>query len=157
MATKTPRQRLEQLVKTFERIARESSDAAVELQNILDTKPSNGQAAKNLLDLFATRWEARYRTKFVTNGAKDMSIFKRLLKSIDANEIDTRQGKYMVDLDPFLVEARHPIGLFATRINAYGSTKAAAPQQRAVNCKHVPPCTSDVAHTAKRTAEEKNR
>ncbi len=132
--------------------------AIAEFEDLLSESQTPGQAAKAWLGEYGRAWTFRYRgEKFiVANWAKDMAIAKRLLAQLDAAELLARAKRFLADTDPFYVKARHPLGLFATNVNRYGTAPAHDDDfllSPPVGCKHQPPCTSDVAHTKRLSAE----
>jgi hypothetical protein len=80
---------------------------------------------------------------------------KRLVRMIGVDELKARFVRYVKNDDPFYVKARHPFGLFVSSVNTHAAQgqaaedlelSAAAP----ADCRHSPPCRSDVEHTRRR-------
>jgi hypothetical protein len=106
---------------------------------------------------FEVEWEARYGARYLWAHAKDFAQIKRLLKTATAVEINGRITSYLREPDPFLSKARHPFGLFVSRFNQLTPYKSPAEDLELAapptDCRHVPPCKSDQAHTKKQLAD----
>ena len=153
------RERFEKLVVQLKQISAAATDAHLELQAILDTRPSESQNAKTFLDEFVTTWQKKYPgQKYVVNGAKDIGSIKRLLKSLTIGELRQRRTAFFTSTDPFFKDAHHPLGLFCGAINKLGGDRERddidAP---VIGCTHSPACTSDQQHTQRKIAESKRR
>jgi hypothetical protein len=89
-----------------------------ELTAIINAEETPGQQAKRLLDFFCRHWERMFpREKYVVNGAKDMASLKRLLKTLEAEEIAARIRLYFQSTDKFIVESRWSLPVFIVTIN----------------------------------------
>lgn len=109
---------------------------------------------KQLEQMFELCWRERYNltgAKLVWNYGKDRAQWKRLLRSLDVEEIQARIARYFASNDRFYVDARHPFGVFVGSINRWGVERqdtfvlGAAP----ADCRHTPRCQTAYNHTAK--------
>lgn len=126
-----------------------------ELQAVLEAEPTAGQNAKRLLDYFVKNWERKYRpAKMVVNGAKDMGALKRLLGQLNVDEVAARIVAYFKGADKFVLDARHSLPVFISRINELSSTPIDG-AQAVIGCTHEPPCHDDAEHTRKQMAERR--
>lgn len=118
---------------------------------------------KDIERSFDAAWCARYAAgqsgKYIWQYAQTRPNIKRLLHSLDVDEIKRRILRYMRDDDPFIARPRHPFGLFVAGINKYAAAGEAPPEfalegdDRPTGCMHDPPCSSDAEHTARRGRE----
>jgi len=111
---------------------------------------------------FDAVWCERYARgqtgRYVWRFSSDVPQIKRLLKMLGLDELKGRVIRYIANDDPFLVRARHPFGLFVSGINSYaGEGQAPAPleleAEAPIDCRHTPRCSSEQAHTRRRSAE----
>lgn len=147
-------QALTQIRSTFEKLGAQI-DA---LTALLAQEPTVGQNAKKILDFYAGKWGLRHEgAKFIPNGAKDMNLLKRLQKDLEPGEICRRMLRYLASQDKFIVEAKHPIGLFVANVNKYALTQAEDDASflrvQVVDCQHTPRCRSDQEHTKRKMAD----
>jgi hypothetical protein len=126
-----------------------------EIHQLINKQPTIGQYAKRCLDYFVKHWERRYRAKLVINGAEDMAKFKRALKQISPEDVAARTRAYFQQEDTFVVEAKHSIGVFMSRLNELAPANGTS--NRPIGCNHQPPCPDDVAHTRLALHEQRNR
>lgn len=125
------------------------------------SKVEGRNPAWELMQVFDGHWRSLYAVgddglhyKF---QAKDGAAFKRLLNSDPRPSVwNTRITRYFLDVDPFLVNAKHPVGLMLARLNRY--TTDAMPvlpsaQRGVADCFHEPRCTTDIQHTKQRGAD----
>lgn len=150
--TETNRAKLESCLKGLQTQHAKMAEQIAEFEAFLAEGNTPGQAAKKWLTAFGGAWLDRYRgEKFVvSNWPKDMAIAKRLLAQLDHEELLARARRYLADRDPFYLNARHPLGLFATNVNKYGTAEAHDEeflQAPPMGCTHRPLCKSDAAHT----------
>jgi hypothetical protein len=124
---------------------------------LLSEEATPGQVAKRFVSTFANLWGRRHGTAYVVDSwPKHLAIAKRLVVALPPDELAARLARYFADRDKFVVEARHPIGLFATRVNHYGAADGADEEflvSPPIGCTHRPQCKSDAAHT-KRVGQE---
>lgn len=135
-----------------------------------------GKQAKTFLKAYALVWNRHHGIAvpigplvpgdivkvggFVIDWAKDTMLAKRLLKQVNAQELHDRAARYLASRDPYYTNAKHPLGLFEKSINKWGLTSAAGEDadflhSAPVDCKHQPPCRSDVAHTTRSMKESR--
>lgn len=126
-----------------------------EARSALTAEVPQSVVVGKLFSCFAELWKRRYQSSYTFTVAKDGSQLKRLLKAEAGIEIARRMKSYLADVDPFVVQAKHPLGLFVSRFNRYANT--ALPLERELtetfNCNHRPPCRNDAAHTKRMMTE----
>jgi hypothetical protein len=129
------------------------------LEQYISSDPKTNKV-KGYLAAFDQHWAARYGEPYVFAGAKDAAQAKNLLTKLGERELWQRTLNYLASNDNFYVSKRHPFGMLVKDINVFGSAAAAArtaPRSAAVvDCRHQPPCTSDVQHTRRRSEEMKS-
>lgn len=117
---------------------------------------------KGYLTAFDQHWAAIYGEAYLFVSPQDPANAKRLLTKLGEKELWRRTLIYLASQNPYYVTRKHPFGLFVKDINEFvgGNGAAAAPAARrsaaVVDCKHQPPCSSEVEHTRKR-AEDMRR
>lgn len=154
----TDRARYERMAKRLRAGAGVLEELALEVEAMLGEKATPGQDAKRALDWFCGAWQGRYATKYVVNGAKDMAMLKRVLKSMSVDELELRMKRFFESSDPFYVNAKHGLGVFVAAVNKFGASdgreeedlKLVAP---VADCRHKPACKSDQEHTRRKMAE----
>ncbi len=131
-----------------------------EIDAILGGKAAIGDILKDLRKHWQSVWGARYGGQpYAWAMVKDVPQMKRLVKMLGPDELKARFTSYVQDSEPFLTRARHPFGLFVSKVNQYAGEKPTGDlvlggdDSAPVGCKHQPPCLTDVAHTAKVRAE----
>lgn len=136
------------------------------LEATVSQQATPGQQAKQLLGVFGRQWQKVYGQKFIAHYPKDIPICKRILKGLTLEEAERRAMRYLADSDGFLRDAKHPLGLFATKLNKYGNgdyTERAAEdhdlldEEPPVECQHQPRCHNDVQHTRRTSMELRTR
>lgn len=156
--TETDRKaRLERMATRLRKGAQVLEELALEVETLISEERTPGQQANDLVKWFGEQWAKRHGGAYVDGGAKDRVQVKRLLAKLSADEVQTRARRYFATDDPFVINARHPIGLFVTGINKWGEDAehvelpldVAAPR----GCRHTPPCASDQAHTRRTMAD----
>lgn len=141
-------------VKELRAIEKRAADVAAMLEARLEGSATAGEQMKRITDAFVELWARRYRTKYVFAGGKDATAVKRLLAVLDVDEILKRVPRYIANDDPFYVKVRHSLTMFASTINQHGPTSDQGGHAAgAIDCKHTPPCQSDVEHTRRVNAE----
>lgn len=150
-------QLLERQAALIESLAAVNKD----LSTLLSGGEPQVETLKQLEQMFELCWRERYQAtsapgaKLVWNYGKDRAQWKRLLRSLDVEEIMARIARYFASNDRFYVDARHPFGVFIGSINRWGAERQdtfvlGAPP---VDCKHRPRCATAVAHTEKVNAD----
>lgn len=151
----TEQDRLIEAINKARKLHEQLGAALDELEQVANAKPTTGQQAKKLLDLFGALWRKRYPTqRFVVNGAKDVAMLKRLLGSLPEVDIAIRMDRFFRSTDPFFGEARHTLPLFIGSINKLAAEAPAGTMPRTViGCRHDPRCTTPQEHTRKQLDE----
>lgn len=128
-----------------------------QVHRALEKHPTKGQYASRLLQFFAANWEKKYAPQklAIANPEKEIGIWLRLMKAVPPAELCERVRRYFKQTDEFIVSARHPFGLFVSRINDL-SIEASAPPIP-IGCKHQPACRDDAVHTRRVLTEQRNR
>lgn len=98
-------------------------------------------------------WRTRYRSGYLWSYARDRLYLKRLLAKIEIEDLERRMQAYLADNDPFIVNARHPFGLFGTQVNRYAGLFPVEDVQPSGDCRHTPRCGSEQEHTKRRMAD----
>ena len=142
-------------VRELRAIEKRAADVATMLEARLEGSATAGEKMKQVTDAFVDLWARRYRSKYVFAGGKDATAVKRLLGVLEVEEILRRIPRYIANDDPFYVKVKHSLSMFASTINQHGATVDQGGEQAAgaVDCKHQPPCRSDVEHTRRVNAE----
>lgn len=107
---------------------------------------------------FASEWERRYGSAYAWTYQKDRPHWRRLLKLTTEDDIAHRVVSYFHDPDKFLMERRHPFGLFVSRFNSLAGSRTRPDLELVapvIGCAHVPVCMSDQIHTKKTTADRR--
>lgn len=119
--------------------------------------PDVSKLGKRAIDTFCRLWTNRYREPYLPNWAVDRGHVKRFLtKGVPVERLEAKMAAFILDNDPALVRARHPFNWFVSRFNTIrvdvdGPDAPAAP----VDCRHRPPCKSDIEHTSKSMRESR--
>ncbi|HMJ04538.1 MAG TPA: hypothetical protein VK506_16470 [Conexibacter sp.] len=142
--------RLEKWASELRATQAKSYELLEQIEAELKGSPSLNTVAGEVLNVFGEQWRGRYRTPYLFAKSKEIPAVKRLMKTLGRKELEARIVKYLQDGDRFLIENRHPFGLFESRVNRYATTTTddftlAAPPS---DCRHSPRCTSDQQHTA---------
>lgn len=132
-------------------------DVLEEARKILAGEQAIGDQLRALSDYYVAAWENRYGSRYAWQGVKDSSQAKRLLKLFTLEDLEARILRWMKDNEAFYTRARHPFALFASNVNRYapepaGELDLEAP---AVDCHHIPRCSSDQVHTRKQLEERR--
>jgi len=136
-------------------IEKRVGDIAAGLEARLEGSATVGEQMKRITDAFVELWARRYQSKYVFVGGKDATAVKKLLQALDVEEILRRMPRYIWNDDPFYGKVRHSLSMFASTINQHGkvSDQGGGDAARVVDCKHQPPCQSNVEHTRRVSAE----
>lgn len=157
----TEKQQIAKLTKLIVAIREEHGKVAAlleEVDAILEGKAGIAEKLKIAEQDFDRAWCSRYSPNkggaYVWRYAMDRPNMKRLLKAIEVADLAQRAIAYVNDSDPYLTRARHPFGLFVTRVNQYARQAAEDFNLAPVSdCRHDPPCSSDQEHTRRKQAE----
>lgn len=150
------RKRFERMVSRLRAGAQVLEDLALEVESLLEEHATPGQQAKEFLDWWCARWAEVHGARYVVNGAKDMALIKRALSKVPLADLERRAVRYLRDQDRYVRDAKRPLGLFITRVNRYAEHTATVDGDlpiAPVDCRHDPPCGSDVEHTRRVMAE----
>lgn len=157
--TATQLGKVTKLLETQQDLIAKLHDCTREIDNILGGKASIGEILKRLERAFDAAWCARYARgasgRYVWNYTQDRAQWKRLVKSIDVDDLERRIVRYIRNDDQFYVKERHPFRFFAHSVNQWAD-QGDAPDgfdldgSPVVGCSHQPPCTSDAEHTRRR-------
>jgi len=96
-----------------------------EMGKLLAGGPGIGAILKQLEAHFSTCWRVRYGSDYAFNFAKDVPQLKRLIRILGVEELERRMLNYCRNADGYLVKARHPFGLFVSRVNDYADVAQA--------------------------------
>ena len=124
-----------------------------EIDRVLAGGPGMGELLARLEARFKGLWSERYKSSYVWLRFKDKPHLERLLKTLTAEEIEARMGRFIHSDDPFFVNGRHKFAMFVASINGLVAPRLPLGQLAAVNCAHTPPCGSDQEHTARRRVD----
>jgi hypothetical protein len=106
------------------------------------------------------QWTERYapgsvKGAYVWQWAKDITLMKRLLKTLSVEEIERRMSNYLKSSEPFFVKNRHTFSLFVGSVNQFAEFSKELHEElpAPVGCKHLPLCRSDQEHTRRRAED----
>lgn len=127
-----------------------------EIDELLGGGVGIGQKLKECYAAFNEAWGSRYangsRGHYQFRFQEDTPSLKRFLKTFSVEELSRRFVAYIADADPFLVERRHPFGLFVRSINQYAPA-VKEPEFGLVadsfQCEHSPRCRTRAIHETK--------
>ena len=126
-----------------------------EMARIAGGQAGIGDVLKRLQLAFDAAWCQRYapgQTKiYIWQWAKDVTLMKKLLKSLAPDEIERRMSNYLKNDDPFFLKNRHTFGLFVSSVNQFA--EAGQVIETPFDCRHQPPCRSDQEHTRRRSSD----
>jgi hypothetical protein len=146
------RAKLESCVRALRADLQRVEDRCDALEALLNEEQTPQAIANNLVTEFAKRWRVRYGKGYLcTNRGAAIAQMKRLLRELALPEIERRMDAYFGDREKFLVDNRHPIGMFSARINHYATD--GLDFSGPVGCTHQPRCASDAEHTQRRARE----
>jgi hypothetical protein len=153
------RKQVEGLIARQRKLGEEMLAIADDLEALINGEDTTGQQVNKLMGAWSSRWQVRYKRAYVfTARAKAAAGFKRLLKGMDADDIETRMVQYLQSTDSFYATSRHSLDLFFTSVNKFpGNDKAIDDAEfltaPVADCSHAPRCKSDQEHTRRRAAE----
>jgi hypothetical protein len=101
-----------------------SSGAATASVTVADPPPSEDPdklSSRDVLREFATRWEAKYRQRYVPNYARDMKLAADLARGMSRALLQARLDAYMQHPDPFYDQCAHAFTVFARNVNKFVS------------------------------------
>jgi len=100
---------------------RENEQAVLdEIDVLLNGGVSIGDKLKQCYSTFAGAWAAAHPGQaYVWNYTKDAPQMKRLLKTLEPDEIGNRAARYVANNEDFIVRARHSFPMFVATINQH--------------------------------------
>jgi hypothetical protein len=84
--------------------------------------PGSDPRVKELVDAYFRLFREIRGHAYVVNGAKDAAAIKRMLGTLDPEDITARMAQFLRDDDPWLERQGYTIAVFATRVNCYHSS-----------------------------------
>lgn len=88
-----------------------------EIGKLLAGGPGVGAVLKRLEGHFSECWKVRYRAPYVFTYAKDVPQLKRLIRTLEVEEIERRMLEFLRRDDAFYLKARHSFGVFVHSVN----------------------------------------
>lgn len=141
----------------LERISRaramlqEALEQLDDAEALVEAKPTLGKQAQVLVGSFCSAWHARYRTAYVVaNEGQAIQNAKKVLRAVPLAEIQARIDRYLDSRDAYLVQAKHPLGLFLSDVNRWAQVGLAF--GGVIGCEHLPACESEAECTKRRLA-----
>jgi len=120
---------------------------------------TQGEDLKRLEQAFDYCWCERYTPgqigQYVWTYAKDRPQWKRLLRTLQPEDLEARAARYLASNESYYVERRHPFALFASSVNRWGAERTDSFMLGAppADCRHVPRCRTAADHTQAISAE----
>ena len=142
-----PRAKIEKLLTALDELDEKRDSLKAEIRALVSGDEGIGAKMKAVRDAWSLFWQDRYHTPYVWQFAKDNAQIKRLLKSMDVDELRERFVVYLGSSDPFFVKGRHSFGMFVATVNQHTPRREVV--ARPAGCAHEPPCKSDAAHTSR--------
>lgn len=159
MAPKTPKddaaktmERVTKLFDTLEELEGKATEVRGEIAKLLRGEPAIGDLLKLAMAHFAESWRIRYRAPYAWRSTTDVPQMKRLIKLLGIDELKARITNFIANDEDYFKRSRHGFGLFVATVNQHAGQGtdsggelelASAPS----DCRHVPPCKSDIQHT----------
>ena len=142
-----PRAKIEKLLTALDELDEKRDSIKAEIRALVSGDEGIGAKMKAVRDAWSGLWESVYHTAYVWQFAKDNAQIKRLLKSMDVDELRERFVVYLGSSDPFFVKGRHSFGMFVATVNQHTPRREVV--ARPAGCAHEPPCKSDAFHTSR--------
>ena len=163
MATDPAEKRLKAVTPLLVKLREQLAGVYQTMDEVLQTvggEASFHDVMKTLSKHFETVWSARYgHSQYAWQYAKDRPQMKRLLRLMNAEEVQARMTRYLQNNDAFFTKNRHTFGLFVSTINQHAEEQHTAEFEvsdtRPMGCRHEPACRDDVAHTRKAQDERR--
>lgn len=161
-ATKLRTDTLVKLLAAAKDLHDKQGELLAEIDALLGGKPGIGTKIKTFQTGYDAAWCSRYAPgqhgRYIWRATIDVPNIKRLLKSLEVEDLIERAQRYVRSNDDFHVRGRHNFGLFVSSINAWARSSDAPAgdfelQRQVADCKHDPPCTTDQEHTRRRARE----
>lgn len=154
----TLQKRFKALTAKLRELHSQQDDILREMQTIADGGVSVADKVKRVETFFQAEWESVYGGAYAWRYSVDVPNIKRLLRSIDVEELLRRIENFFGNREDFYRKGRHTFGMFVATVNTHASYGAdtdanAFDLEPPPDCKHKPPCKTDQQHTKKRAAE----
>jgi hypothetical protein len=81
--------------------------------------PGSDPRNKELLDVYSRLFREIRGYTYVVDESKDAAAIKRLLGSLDPEDITSRMAQFLRDDEPWLQKQGHTIALFARQVDSY--------------------------------------
>jgi len=117
MADPTPLPKIAKLIEAQRDLLEKLDAVTHEIEQLLAGKPGIGATLKRLEAAFERVHEARYHGVYVWNFVKDRAQMKRLLRTLDVEDIEGRMLVYLGSDEPFYTKARHSFPVFVAAVN----------------------------------------
>lgn len=148
------------LIEVQDDLLSKLADVRDEIAELLAGRAGIGEHMRDFERHFDALWSAKYAGgrsgAYAWAHTKDKPHVKRLVKQLGCEELKARAVAYFKSTDPFYVNARHTFSVFVASINTHAGLSRerhdfdlSAP----VDCRHVPPCRTDVEHTQRKMAD----
>lgn len=145
-----PRAKLLKLLDARQELSEKMAAIDAEMRALVTGDEGIGDKLKRLCRHYSEAWETRYGTPYVFAFAKDMPQWKRLLRSMSADEIDARILSFIKSDDKFYLQTRHAFGVFVKSINSLAGLPAPT---FAAGCAHEPRCADAAVCTNRKYLE----
>lgn len=114
---------LKELV-SLRKVAREFDDRLARLEELVALGATSTRAL--VLD-FVVGWERRTGDRYVENWSRDLGTMRRLLRSLAAEELRRRMGRFFGLTDSFVQRQGYSLGAFAQMVATLGAVAAPGP------------------------------
>lgn len=134
---------LKSLTAKLREVQAQEYELTEEIQRILGGEPGLSSKLKQLESHFDRLWCERYAKgqhgRYVWAYVRDRPQLKRMLKSLEVEDIEQRMVNYLRNEDAYYLRSRHSFGIFVATINSH-----ADPAERPASCQggHTPACGS---------------
>lgn len=128
----------------------------------LEAAVSGENPTRDVIAFWCSEWKRVHAANYDVTKA-DAGNFKRLVTANGLNEMKQRIARYLADRDRWLMQQKHPLGVFFKRVSGYATPQGRPAAFRAMendepptmpsDCRHEPPCRDDVEHTMRRNRE----
>lgn len=139
---------------------READEARAEIGKLLRGEPAMGDLIKDVGQHFAATWKIRYKGEYAWRYTVDTPQLKRLIKLLGPEEVKGRMTLFVMNDDDFFRKAKHSFGAFVATVNQHATEDAGSASELSLasapaDCRHTPPCRSDVEHTQRVMADRR--
>jgi uncharacterized protein YdaU (DUF1376 family) len=109
---------------------------------------------ERLLDAYRTHWSRVYRQESSLLLRRNEAIdLMRQIELLGEHTLMRALSAFFGSVDRYLVEQKHPFGVFLKEPTKYLAGPAAV-HQRPTGCRHTPECADDAAHTTRMLLEK---